>query len=52
VESSTPETFPKDYLPLAGAIWRINSIEPLGFKVEFDPEGKLLPAWYSLVLVE
>ena len=28
------------------------TIEPLGFKVEFDPGGKLLPTWYSLVLVE
>lgn len=28
------------------------TIEPLGLKVEFDPEGKLLPAWYSLVLLD
>jgi predicted metal-binding protein len=28
------------------------TLEPLGFKVEFDPAGKLLPAWYSLILVE
>ncbi|MFO7646194.1 MAG: DUF2284 domain-containing protein [Desulfosarcina sp.] len=27
------------------------TIAPLGFKVAFDPQGKLLPAWYSLVLV-
>jgi predicted metal-binding protein len=28
------------------------TIEPLGFNVAFDPEGKLLPAWYSLVLID
>jgi len=28
------------------------TVEPLGFKVELDPGGKLLPAWYSLVLVD
>jgi len=28
------------------------TVEPLGFKVEFDPEGKLLPAWYSMVLID
>jgi predicted metal-binding protein len=28
------------------------TIEPLGLKVEFDPEGQLLPAWYSMVLLE
>jgi predicted metal-binding protein len=28
------------------------TLEPLGFKVEFDPEGKLLPAWYSMVLID
>ena len=28
------------------------TVEPLGFKVELDPEGKLMPAWYSMVLVE
>lgn len=27
------------------------TVEPLGFTVEFDQEGKLLPAWYSLVLI-
>lgn len=27
------------------------TIAPLGFTVEFDPEGRLLPAWYSMVLV-
>jgi len=27
------------------------TVAPLGFKVEFDPEGRLLPAWYSTVLV-
>jgi hypothetical protein len=27
-------------------------LEPLGFKVEFDKEGQLLPAWYSMVLLE
>lgn len=27
------------------------TIEPLGFTIEFDREGKLLPAWYSLVLL-
>lgn len=28
------------------------TVEPLGFKVEFDRDGKLLPAWYSMVLLE
>lgn len=28
------------------------TIEPLGFSVEFDKEGKLLPAWYSMVLLD
>jgi predicted metal-binding protein len=27
------------------------TIEPLGFKVEFDKEGKLIPAWYGMVLL-
>lgn len=27
------------------------TVAPLGFKVEFDPQGRLLPAWYSMVLV-
>jgi len=27
------------------------TVTPLGFKVEFDQEGHLLPAWYSMVLV-
>ena len=25
---------------------------PLGFDVEFDQEGKLLPAWYGMVLLD
>ncbi len=29
-----------------------NTVAPLGFKVELDPAGKLLPAWYSMVLVD
>ena len=28
------------------------TVEPLGFKVEFDQSGSLLPAWYSMVLVD
>ncbi len=28
------------------------TIEPLGFTVQFDGEGKLLPAWYGLVLLD
>jgi hypothetical protein len=28
------------------------TIEPLGFKMEFDKEGKLLPAWYGMVLLD
>jgi hypothetical protein len=27
------------------------TVTPLGFKIEFDQEGHLLPAWYSMVLV-
>jgi predicted metal-binding protein len=28
------------------------TLEPLGFKVEFDQEGKLLPAWFGMVLLD
>ena len=28
------------------------TIEPLGLKVEFDKDGKLLPAWYGMVLLD
>ena len=28
------------------------TLEPLGFRVEFDKEGNLLPAWYTLVLLD
>jgi predicted metal-binding protein len=28
------------------------TLEPLEFKVEFDKGGQLLPAWYSMVLLE
>ncbi len=28
------------------------TIEASGFKVEFDKNGELLPAWYSMILVE
>lgn len=28
------------------------TVEPLGFKVEFNKEGKLLPAWYGMVLLD
>ncbi len=28
------------------------TLAPLGFKVEFDAGGKLLPAWYSMVLID
>jgi len=28
------------------------TLEPLGLKVEFDKEGKLLPAWYCMVLLD
>ncbi|MBA4392935.1 MAG: hypothetical protein C0407_05230 [Desulfobacca sp.] len=28
------------------------TVEPLGFSVKFDGEGKLLPAWYSMVLLD
>jgi predicted metal-binding protein len=27
------------------------TLEPLGFKIEFDKDGKLLPAWYGMVLL-
>jgi predicted metal-binding protein len=27
------------------------TVEPLGFKVEFDKDGKLIPAWYGMVLL-
>ena len=27
-------------------------VESVGFKVEFDPIGKLLPVWYSMVLLD
>jgi predicted metal-binding protein len=28
------------------------TVAPLGFKVEFDDAGQLLPAWYSMVLID
>ena len=28
------------------------TLEPLGFKVEFDRNGEFLPAWYSMVLLD
>ena len=28
------------------------TVAPLGVKVEFDPQGQLLPAWYSMVLID
>jgi predicted metal-binding protein len=28
------------------------TLEPLGYEVEFDQEGKLLPAWYGMVLLD
>lgn len=28
------------------------TVEPLGFKVAFDSQGTLLPAWYSMVLLD
>lgn len=28
------------------------TVAPLGFKVQLDPAGKLLPAWYSMVLID
>jgi len=28
------------------------TLEPSGFKTEFDKEGKLLPAWYGMVLLD
>lgn len=30
----------------------MKTVEPLGLKVEFDREGKLLPAWYTMVLLD
>ena len=28
------------------------TLEPLGFEVKFDAAGKLLPAWYTMVLLD
>ncbi len=28
------------------------TVEPLGFQVQFDKDGNMLPAWYSLVLID
>jgi len=28
------------------------TVTPLGFKVAFDSEGKLIPSWYSMVLLD
>ncbi len=28
------------------------TVKPLGFKIDFDREGKLIPIWYSLVLLD
>jgi predicted metal-binding protein len=30
----------------------MKTLEPLGFKVAFDAQGALLPAWYSMVLLD
>ena len=30
----------------------VKTVEPLGFQVKFDAEGKLLPAWYTMVLLD
>lgn len=30
----------------------VKTVEPLGFRVSFDAEGKLLPAWYTMVLLD
>ena len=27
------------------------TVTPLGFKVEFDQEGKMVPTWYGMVLL-
>jgi len=28
------------------------TVEPLGFEVRFDTDGEMLPAWYSMVLLD
>ncbi len=28
------------------------TVAPLGFEVALDPDGKMLPAWYSMVLID
>ena len=28
------------------------TLTPLGFKVEFDPGGTMLPSWYGMVLLD
>lgn len=28
------------------------TVEKIGFTVEFDPDGQLLPAWYTMVLLD
>jgi hypothetical protein len=28
------------------------TVESIGFKVEFDKEGKMLPVWYVMVLLD
>ena len=28
------------------------TVEPVGFEVAFDPGGQMLPAWYSMVLLD
>ncbi|MFC1833463.1 DUF2284 domain-containing protein [Thermodesulfobacteriota bacterium] len=30
----------------------MKTVEQLGFRVEFDPGGSLLPSWYSMVLLD
>jgi predicted metal-binding protein len=30
----------------------VKTLEPLGFNIEFDTEGKLIPAWCSMVLLD
>ena len=54
IRSATPILFPALARPSMDAygVDIGKTVEPLGFDVQFDKDGNMLPAWYSLVLID
>jgi predicted metal-binding protein len=50
----SPCTFPEKARPSMDALGIdvVKTVASVGFKVEFDKTGNLLPAWFTMVLVE